>query len=180
MKKKDEVTTKAIIKNNNMWTPKEVRKLLILLTGIGLEISGVYLLTKQIQTTGSIDINSGLISGKIQSGNAGLLLCFIGLFVMALSIIGSKESILYSKTLSESSKEDEITVTSFEAHEKRSLVVIIIFGILILSLILGGFYLNKIGWNVGQILIAFGVITAIVEGILIILFLESYLKTKEH
>jgi hypothetical protein len=160
-----------------MWTPKEVRKLLILLTGIGLEISGVFLLVNQIQATGNIDISSSLISGKIQSGNAGLLLCFIGLFVMALSIIGGKDTIHYGANLSSKSDEVDVTITTIEPEEKRSLVVIIVLGLLIFALIFGGTYLNRIKWEGGNILIVFGVLTAIVEGIMIIIFIESYLST---
>jgi hypothetical protein len=161
-----------------MWTPKEVRKLLILLTGIGLEISGVFLLVNQIQATGNIDISSSLISGKIQSGNAGLLLCFIGLFVMALSIIGGKDTIHYNTNLSAKTGETDAIVT-INHSEKRGLVVIVVLGLLTLALIFGGTYLNKIKWEAGIILIVFGVLTAIVEGIMIISFIDSYLDTKQ-
>ena len=160
-----------------MWTPKEVRKLLILLTGIGLEISGVFLLVNQIQATGNIDISSSLISGKIQSGNAGLLLCFIGLFVMALSIVGGKETIHHVSNLPEKSTETDISVTAIESSEKRGLIVIIILGLFTLVLIFSGNYLIRIKWDGGVILIVFGVLAAIIEGVMIISFIDSYLST---
>jgi hypothetical protein len=77
-----------------MWTPKEVRKLIILIAGILFVFFGIYLMVNQVVTTGSIDISSSLITGKIQSGSAGLFIAFIGL-IMSLSSLISKESSVF-------------------------------------------------------------------------------------
>lgn len=162
-----------------MWTPREIRKLLILLTGIGLEVAGVVMLVNQIQSEGSIDINSSIISGKIQSGSAGLLICFIGLFVIGLSLIGGKDTIIHSNTGS-TLEGKEMTTTTLNVEQKRGLVVILAVGILCLLLIFGGIYFENSGWKGATILSVFGVFFGIIGGILIIAFISSYLDTQPN
>lgn len=164
----------------NMWTPREIRKLLVLLTGVGLEVAGVVLIIKQVDTTGIIDISSSLISGKIQSGSAGLLICFIGLFVIALSIFGGKETIIRPSNIQPIGDQTEITVTTLKADEKRALLSILLGGLLTLGLILGGIYLEDRGWKGAGIISFFGFFCAMGEGILIIAFLSSYLDIESN
>jgi len=163
-----------------MWTPTEVRKLLILLTGIGLEIVGVNLLNNEFKNSGTIDINSSLISGKIESGNIGLLICFLGLFVMALSFLGKKEIINNAAVHNSLIQEKNAPISSINKNQKRSLAVALAFGVFTLLLIFGGNFLLIKGWLIGSALMFFGFGAAIIELILIIVFISSYLDSDQE
>lgn len=159
-----------------MWTPKEIRKLIALLCGVGIEIAGVWLLVNQIQTTGSIDISSGLISGKIQSGSAGLLICFLGLFVIIFSIIGGRD-LIGSYKVSESLTQERVGI-SLDNIIKKHIIIIIISGIFVVGLIFGGEYLLKVGWqDSGTLLFVLGVICAVLEIILISNTIYEYMES---
>jgi hypothetical protein len=70
-----------------MWTPKEVRKTIVLISGIAFVFFGIYLMVHQVNTTGTIDINSTFLTGKIQSGSAGLFVAFFGLILSLSSMV---------------------------------------------------------------------------------------------
>jgi nitric oxide reductase large subunit len=71
-----------------MWTPSEVRKLVALVAGILAFAAGIYLLITQVKAEGKINITSNIMSGEIESGSAGLLLCFLALALIVVSILG--------------------------------------------------------------------------------------------
>jgi|GEM_PF-5806335 len=159
-----------------MWTPQEIRKMLILLTGIVLEFAGVIVLWKETKTTGSIDISSSLISGKIETASAGLLLCFIGLFAMAISVLSGKQNIINS-TISEYNKDSKHpSIGSITLEQKRGLLTILLLGIFGLLLFFGGMSLEANGWRGALLLSVLGFFSFFGVGILIIIFIISYLS----
>ena len=70
-----------------MWSPKEIRKTIMLIAGILFIVTGIFLIVNQVSASGSIDINSTFVSGKIQSGSAGLFLCFIGFLLCVFTML---------------------------------------------------------------------------------------------
>ena len=160
-----------------MWTPKEIRKLIALLSGIGLEIAGIILLLNQVQSTGIIDISSSIISGKIQSGSAGLLLCFLGLFVIIFSIIGGKELISHATSETNDSNDNNNNI-KLNSSLKRGLIIILSLALLVAVLIFGGEFLRKAGWGMGDFLIVIGVFLSIIEFITIVNFIYLYINER--
>lgn len=75
-----------------MWTPNEVRKLVALIAGILFMVIGIILIVAQIQATGNVDITSSVINGKLQSGSAGLFICFFSLLIILSSIFFTKSN----------------------------------------------------------------------------------------
>lgn len=71
-----------------MSTQHETRKTLALLAGIVLTCAGAVLLFKGVQGGATIDIIAGLVGGRIESGSAGVLLCFLGVIVILASFFG--------------------------------------------------------------------------------------------
>jgi hypothetical protein len=65
------------------------RRLIALIAGIGFFISGIVLMWMGISATGSLDIQSVLISGKIQTGSAGLIIIFLATFIIIFATVGS-------------------------------------------------------------------------------------------
>lgn len=64
----------------------EIRKYIVLVVALGLLITGVIMLTSNISSQGSIDITTPLLSGKITSGNVGILLIFLSIFLFAITL----------------------------------------------------------------------------------------------
>jgi len=75
-----------------MWTPREIRRLIVLIAGIGFMIVGIVLIVKQIQATGLIDIGSEAFKGRIQSGSAGLFVCFFAFWLVFVAVSGKEGS----------------------------------------------------------------------------------------
>ena len=122
-----------------MWTPSEVRKLITLIFGFVLMGCGVYLIIAQVQAEGTINISLSTASGEIESGSAGMLLCFFAFFLIVASIIGrsrtrraemtSGAEISLGKAFSEST-------WGMNRYMKRYLVGIGVVFILVLALFL--------------------------------------------
>ena len=70
-----------------MWTPVEVRKLIAQITGIASIIVGVLLMLNEIKAEGAVDISSEVLSGSIQSADAGMFLLFVGFFLVLVPAI---------------------------------------------------------------------------------------------
>jgi hypothetical protein len=68
----------------------ELRKTIVLIFAIILMIIGIIMIYNQISISGSIDLSSTFISGKIQSGSAGLFICFFSLVMIFISTLNSK------------------------------------------------------------------------------------------
>jgi hypothetical protein len=75
-----------------MWTPNAVRRLLALIAGVGLLVFGGWLIVNGISATGSLDIQSAFVSGKIQSGSAGLFMTFLATFIIIFATFGTDHS----------------------------------------------------------------------------------------
>jgi ABC-type Fe3+ transport system permease subunit len=71
-------------------TPSDIRKLIALFAGIIFMFIGIVMVFNQIQATGSIDLSTTIISGKIQSGSAGLFICFLSIILILFSILPGK------------------------------------------------------------------------------------------
>ncbi len=71
-----------------MWA--EIRKLVVLIAGIGFMVVGIVLIVSQIQATGVIDIGTEAFKGKIESGSAGLFVCFFAFWLIVIPILPGK------------------------------------------------------------------------------------------
>ena len=68
----------------NRWTPKQLHKMMTLITGIALIATGVILLCNNVGAQGSVDIKTTFVTGKITSGSAGLFCFFFGLILIIM------------------------------------------------------------------------------------------------
>lgn len=50
-------------------------------------VLGAWLIYNKTEATGSIDLKSSFVNGKIESGSAGLFLCFFALILLTVSIL---------------------------------------------------------------------------------------------
>lgn len=69
----------------------EIRKYIVLFIALGLLITGIVLLTTNLPSEGTIDITTPLLSGKITSGNVGILIIFLSIVVIALALKTKKQ-----------------------------------------------------------------------------------------
>ena len=77
-----------------MWTPKEIRKLITLISGLVFFCLGIYLMCNQIKADGSIDIKTTLLTGHIKSGSAGLFICFFAVVMLLISLLNNDFEVL--------------------------------------------------------------------------------------
>lgn len=75
-----------------MWTPKEVRKTVGLIFGLGFVVWGAMMMMNNISAKGTIELKTSIMEGKMESGSAGLFLAIIGLFITAFSMLKAEES----------------------------------------------------------------------------------------
>ena len=76
-----------------MWTPGAVRRLIALIAGVAFFAAGLWLIVKGISATGALDIQSALISGKIQTGSAGLIIVFLATFIIIFASVGTDHAL---------------------------------------------------------------------------------------
>ena len=74
------------------WSPAEVRKTIILISGVVIFITGIFLFLNQTKAQGVIDFKFGMLSGNIKSGSAGLFICFFGFILICVSMLPIKKS----------------------------------------------------------------------------------------
>jgi hypothetical protein len=60
-----------------------------LLSALVLICSGIFMCLKRIQEHGSIDLKSSLVSGQIQAGSLGLMVIFLGVFIVLAVVLRS-------------------------------------------------------------------------------------------
>jgi hypothetical protein len=78
-----------VIQLITMWM--EIRKLVVLIAGIGFMVVGIVLIVRQIQATGVIDVGTAAFKGKIESGSAGLFVCFFAFWLIVIPILTGKD-----------------------------------------------------------------------------------------
>lgn len=84
------------------------------LVGAFLTISGTIMAFKGITQTGTIDIKSALVSGKIETGSLGLLFAFLGVLLLAAAVAKKREK---KTTLKLKSDEDEFDWSQWESGD---------------------------------------------------------------
>jgi Na+/alanine symporter len=77
----------------NQWSPKDVRKTIILISGILLLVAGIYLFLNQTKAEAIISFKFAGFSGNIHSGSAGVFICVFGLVLFCLASIPIKHTV---------------------------------------------------------------------------------------
>lgn len=157
-----------------MWSPNEVRKLISQIIGFFSMIGGFYLIIKNVQATGKINISTDLIKGEIESGSAGFLLIFIAFFLIVIPFVSLKLS----------KKHDEKTIANIDNTEEKgqkiwtwkdtssSLAGLILGSGLTVGLSYWGDYLSEVKkLGIGNLLIFGSYVIGIGTGILLIFLL---------
>jgi len=111
----------------------EIRKYIAIVIALGMLITGVILLTTNIPSEGSIDITTPLLSGKVTSGNIGILLIFFAM-------------ILFAVVLGKSAKNNStVEAISKESKFLRKLIVLIFGWALEVGCVYLAIYFNDLG-----------------------------------
>jgi hypothetical protein len=69
-----------------------ILKLITILLGALLEISGIYLIIKDVKSFSTISIKSLLVQGEITSTHIGLGLIFFGVILQAIALLKTYQS----------------------------------------------------------------------------------------
>jgi hypothetical protein len=112
----------------------ELRKTIVLIFAIILMIVGIIMILNQISISGNIDLSTALISGKIQSGSAGLFICFFSLVMIFISTLNSKTTTITTKQQDSTLPERKKGFLGTEMS-RALLAIIIVWILFILSLL---------------------------------------------
>ena len=69
-----------------------LRRLITLLAGVVFFGVGIYLIMQGIAATGTLDIQSAFVSGKIQSGSAGLFEAFLATIIIIFGAVSGDDA----------------------------------------------------------------------------------------
>jgi hypothetical protein len=162
-----------------MWTPNEVRKLIAQLSGIGFCAAGVWLLIKGVSANGTIDITSSALSGKIESGSAGLFLTFLGfLLVLLPAIFGKHIHFPQVQNLQPSENDFSSTRTEIEQPKRYLLSTLTLIATTFILLFLGSYVENTLSRGIGALLVFAGACFGLVSSIMLIAGLISWSEPK--
>lgn len=85
------LTTKTTVIDRTLMKTKTFAIIVAVLIGASLTISGTIMAFKGITQTGTIDIKSALVSGKIETGSLGLLFAFLGVILLITAVAKKRE-----------------------------------------------------------------------------------------
>ncbi len=165
-----------------MWTPHEIRKLIAQIAGLLFGGSGVWLLIDGVQASGTLDITSELLSGKIESGSAGLFLLFLGfLLILFPSFFGSKSIATVSPEQKATQPNSgglshEASKTPLSENTKAGIVGVGLVLTSVALLFFSYYLINKLDMNVGIFFGIAGVVSGIIGAIIVLLFLISWIS----
>jgi uncharacterized membrane protein YidH (DUF202 family) len=74
------------------WSPLEISGIIALIAGIVFFSVGIILIITQTKAEGLLDLESGLFSGKLSSGSAGLFICLFGLIMIIYGLFQFKST----------------------------------------------------------------------------------------
>lgn len=152
-----------------MWTPHEVRKLLAQVAGLIFGVAGVWLIVSGVQATGKLDISSSVLSGKLESGSAGLFLVFLGFLLILFPALSSGGPLAPQRSRAQKELEPKDGV----GHRYAIATV----GFLLFSavLLLGGHYLEEtLQIKVGAFFQITGGLLGILSGLMLIVGVLSW------
>jgi len=99
-----------------------VKSALLFLTFL-LFSAGIYMCFLELQSTGTIDIKSTFVEGKITTGSVGLLVIFLGIPVA----LAAMKISLQGKTVEIIHKDLKVSAANMDEHEWRNILDIIRF-----------------------------------------------------
>lgn len=163
-----------------MWTPHEIRKLISQIAGLLFAGAGVWLLIDGVQASGTIDITSEILSGKIESGSAGLFLLFLG-FILILfpSLFGSKVLLKNTNVLvseSEHSSLEKIKKASLSETTRAGIVGIGLVVTSVCLLFFANYLVSVLKMNVGIFFGVAGFVSGLVGAIILLIFLINWIS----
>lgn len=158
-----------------MWNPSEIRKLIAQIAGFGFGAAGVWLLISGVRATGSLNITSSALSGKIESGSAGLFLIFLGFFLILFPAIFGKNVHLPKVQESPDSLFKNNERIGQISQPKKYVIANLAFIVFALLLLFGGNYVDtRLEMGVGQALVLAGIGLGVIGGIMLVFGLITW------
>ena len=158
-----------------MWNPSEVRKLIAQIAGFGFGAAGVWLLISGVAATGSLNITSSALSGKIESGSAGLFLIFLGFFLILFPAIFGKKVHLPQVQASQDALLNNDAQIGQISQPKKYIIANLAFIVLALLLLFSGNYVDthlQMGVGVALEIAGFGL--GVIGGIMLVFGLITW------
>lgn len=70
-----------------MWKPADIIRVVVVVLGFMMFAVGIVMMWQEISVEGAIDIRSSFMSGSIQTGSAGILVCFLAFCLISFCIL---------------------------------------------------------------------------------------------